>query len=252
MRIPKVMGVVNATPDSFSDGGAYHPLKHAKQLMADGADVIDVGAESTRPNAKLISPEEEWKRLQPVLEGLRGQGVIISVDTRHAETAKKALAAGANWINDVCGLRDEAMIEAVRDSHCTVVVMHSLSVPVNPAETLPQDTRIVPHFARWAEATLKRLGDAAISPARVILDPGVGFGLSPHQSMEVLAHMHELRTVHESWLVGHSRKSFMKLFSDAPADQRDPITRALSMMLAEQGVEYLRVHDVKGHKALWA
>ena len=250
LKQPQLVGIVNATPDSFSDGGAYDPVAHALRLIEQGAQVIDVGAESTRPNAEPVSPQQEWERLQPVLEALRGK-CKLSVDTRHAETAKRALEYDVAWINDVTGLQSNEMIEALKDAACDVVVMHSLTVPVDPIIKLPDDEDVIVHMLDWTEDTLTRLQQAGISSERVILDPGIGFGTTPAQSIELICHMRYLLELHPHWLLGHSRKSFMGMLSEKPAAERDEMTRAFSLMLAEQGVKYLRVHDVEGHKALW-
>lgn len=253
MSQPKLMGVVNVTPDSFSDGGAYDPVAQVKRLLADGADIIDLGAESTRPNAMPVSAEEEWQRLAPVLSATEGiSDAIISIDTRHAETARNALAHGASWINDVTGFKQKEMLDAVRESSCKLVVMHSLTVPADPLVTLPANADVMGYLSDWATDTLNRLKAEAIDAERIILDPGVGFGLSAHQSVTVLSHMYILTKLHDAWLVGHSRKSFMRLFGLDKAQDRDEMTRGFSAVLAEQGVNFLRVHDVAGHRAIWS
>lgn len=249
----KLVGILNVTPDSFSDGGTLAPeavLAKARQLIDDGADVLDVGAESTRPDATPLSPEEEWLRLAPVWAELAAlchkSGRLLSLDTRHAQTACKALQMGVDWINDVSGFRDEAMLAAVKDAHCALVVMHSLSVPANKGEAV-QTNDIAAFMRGWIAQTKARL--VGINPQRIIFDPGIGFGKSPQQNWELLVRYREW-CGDETLLIGHSRKSFYSLFSDAPANQRDALTRQTSAMLAVHGAHYLRVHDVAGHRQL--
>lgn len=252
----KLVGILNITPDSFSDGGDTSPeaiLRKAESLIAEGAAILDVGAESTRPNAKPLSSEQELERLAPVWGELvtlcRKHAVEISLDTRHAQTATHALAIGCDWINDVSGLRDAAMLEAVRDASCKLVVMHSLSVPAIKGEALPSGTDMAAFMRDWIAQTQQRLEQAGIAPERVIYDAGIGFGKNPIQNWQLLASLAQWRG-DAPILIGHSRKSFLALISDVPAQGRDDITRAVSAMLAVQGIDYLRVHDVAGHRTM--
>lgn len=259
---PRLVGIVNITPDSFSDGGqALRPadaLRRAAQLIEDGASVLDVGAESTRPGATPLSPQGEWARLSPVLAELaalcRAEGVALSVDTRHGETAHRALEAGADWINDVSGFQDDAMLAAVRDTDCRLVAMHALSVPASRSRVLPPSTDIAALMRDWCKATRERLAQAGIAPDRLILDPGIGFGKTARQSWALLADAPAWLPENVPVLIGHSRKSFLSLFSEnEPApDLRDALTRQLSALLAAHGVAWLRVHDVAGHRLLFA
>ncbi len=243
------VGIVNATPDSFSDGGTYDPVAQALALVEQGAHVIDVGAESTRPNATPVEPAEEWGRLDPVLKALQDVDVLVSVDTRHAATAEKALALGVDWINDVSGLQSAEMLALAKGSQSKWVVMHSLTVPVDPSVIIEEED-VCAYMVAWAKSTIERLEAEGIHREQIILDPGIGFGMTAKQSLEMIAGMERLVAVHSEWLVGHSRKSFMKLLGEEDATQRDPLTRTFSLQLAERGVKYLRVHDVAGHVAL--
>lgn len=260
-RVPVVLtdlvGILNLTPDSFSDGGQWTDagaaIDHASRLAEAGATVIDLGAESTRPGAAAVGAEEEWRRLAPVLTALRnrwpaGGGPMLSVDTRHAVTAERAVGAGADWINDVTGLTDPAMIGAVRASSADLVVMHSLGVPPGPARLDPGSDP-VDQLLAWGHDTLDRLGACGIDRGRVIIDPGIGFGKTADQTRVILAEIDRLRALGVRVLVGHSRKSFLgHWFPDlaGPAGDRDPESAALSQHLASAGADYLRIHDVVG------
>ncbi len=256
----ELVGIVNVTPDSFSDGGdAFLPeeaIARVAQCFLEGAAVVDIGAQSTRPGAEFISAPQEWQRLEEVLPEAvrlaRGCGGTVSVDTFHPEVAQKALALGVDWINDVTGLENPAMVEVVRASACRLVLMHSLGVPPQRDFTLDagQDPLHVlnDYFLRRIEA----LQAAGIEKSRLLLDPGIGFGTTPAQALAVLVRAGELHIHGVDLLVGHSRKSFLGLFTQAPSTQRDDLTLAFSAMLASGGVRYLRVHNVLRHATLLA
>jgi dihydropteroate synthase len=225
------------------------------ELAASGATVLDLGAESTRPGAASIPPDLEWARLAPVLGRLASAGSArpkLGVDTRHPETARRALDAGADWINDVTGFADGAMREAVRGSRATVVAMHSLGIPPTRAVTLPPDADPVALVRRWAAERIASLESVGIGRERIIVDPGLGFGKTADQSLRLLRRAASLGTLGVGVLVGHSRKSFLSgWFSPAEPgatepSARDPETAALSGILAAKGVDYVRVHDVAG------
>ncbi len=245
----KLVGIVNITPDSFSDGGQNFAPEMAfaaiKKLIADGADIIDIGAESTRPNAVAISADEEWVRLAPVLAARPQFDALISVDTRHAQTAKKALAAGADWINDVSGFGDIEMVDAVKNADCKIVVMHSLSVPADKNIVLPDGCDAVAEVLAWAEERIKSLENAGIKRERLIFDIGIGFGKTAAQSQKLIEGISQFQSLGVPLFVGHSRKSFLGASSVADADQK---TLKISKFLAKNGVEYLRVHNVEIHK----
>jgi dihydropteroate synthase len=246
----KLVGILNVTPDSFSDGGTLAPdavLVKAEQLIAQGVDVLDVGAESTRPDATPLTHAQEWARLSPVWAGFveACKGITLSLDTRHADTAARALEVGCDWVNDVSGFHDTAMLDVVRDAECKLVVMHSLSVPAVRGEAVATDD-ICAFMRDWIAQTKQRL--AGIAPERLIFDGGIGFGKSARQSWELLVHLNDWKG-DDCVLVGHSRKRFLSVFSE-DASQRDTLTRMSSAMLAAQGADYLRVHDVAGHRAM--
>jgi dihydropteroate synthase len=247
---PRTMGVVNVTPDSFSDGGRFlepsAAVRHAESLVAEGADVVDVGAESTRPGAAEVSPDAEWKRLEPVLTSLHGRlSVPISVDTRHAEVARRAVDAGADWVNDVGGLRDPEMREVVARSGAAVVVLHMRGEP----GSMQSDTRYADVrdevYGSLADSTEQAVADG-VDPGKVLVDPGLGFGKTGEQSLELLEHVGEFRSLGYPVVVGASRKSFLGTTTGgAPADDRLEASVAAAVLAAVRGAELLRVHDVR-------
>jgi dihydropteroate synthase/2-amino-4-hydroxy-6-hydroxymethyldihydropteridine diphosphokinase len=245
----EIMGILNITPDSFSDGGKMDlvsVLAAFESLVKDGADIIDIGAESTRPGATPLTADEEWVRLEAPLRAIfqhpfRAR-VTLSLDTRHATTAARALEMGIDIINDVSGLRDPAMRILLRDALCDVVVMHSLTIPADKTITLPENTDPVMALLAWKSA----LETCGIPPERLIYDPGIGFGKTAPQSRALIDRAGELSASGGRWLFGHSRKSFLEM----PMEKRDAATVALSRQLAAQGIAILRVHDVKGHQSL--
>lgn len=246
----KIVAIINVTPDSFSDGGEnYAPEKALgaiKQAIADGAYVVDIGAESTRPGAEPLTANEEWKRLGPVLRQCSALDAVISVDTYHPENARRALALGADWINDVSGFTNPAMVEAVKDSGCKLVVMHSLTVPADKAVTLSESCDPVTTIITWAEQHFATLEKSGIERERLIFDPGIGFAKTAAQSKEILERASEFKALGVPLFIGHSRKSFLHMQADTN-DQRDGATLALSRKLAASGVDYLRVHNIRLH-----
>ncbi len=247
---PFLMGVVNATPDSFSDGGRYLDrdavVARAEVLLAEGADLVDLGGESTRPGAAEVPVEQELRRVVPVVEALRARGVTapISVDTRKPAVAAAALAAGADLVNDVSGLADPAMADVVAARGAPVVLMHTRGTPADMAARAVY-ADVVGDVERELEAALARAGAAGVAPSRVILDPGIGFAKTARQSVALLAALPRLRRrLGRPLLVGPSRKSFIgKVTGAAPAD-RLPGTLAAVAACVLSGVEFLRVHDV--------
>ena len=247
--LPRVMGVLNVTPDSFSDGGLHLEPKvavaHAEQMVSEGAAVIDVGGESTRPGATPVSAEVEWERIAPVLASLAGRlPVPISVDTRHAEVATKAVDAGADLVNDVEGLRSEAMRRAVARSGAAVIAMHMRGTPTTMQTNLVYSDLRGEVFSALAAATDAALAEG-IPAERVFVDPGLGFGKSAEQSLELLVHVGELRSLGYPVVVGASRKSFLgwALGTDDPG-RRLEAGIAAAVVAAERGVALVRTHDV--------
>lgn len=248
----KIVGIVNLTPDSFSDGGLAlnDAVARIHTLAEEGADIIDIGAESTRPGATALTADEEWARLAPVLSQVTKGDLTISIDTYHAQTAKRALDAGVQIINDVGGLRDDAMGALLAQCDCKIISMHALSLPVKKEETLDEAIDMGIFLRDWVSAQKERLTKFGIAHERVTFDPGLGFGKSAIQSFHAMNYVITRDHMSESWLIGHSRKSFLNLFEQRDATQRDGLTRSVSAMMLARGVAYIRVHDVAGHVAL--
>jgi 2-amino-4-hydroxy-6-hydroxymethyldihydropteridine diphosphokinase/dihydropteroate synthase len=254
----QMMGILNLTPDSFSDGKNITPEAARDaflRLVEEGAEMVDIGAESTRPGATPVSAEEEWQRLRAPLEFIVNhpsrRRVKLSIDTRHASTAARALDCGIEIINDVSGGGDEAMRRVLARASCAVVVMHSLTIPADPCVTLPVDADPVAMLRAWKDRREGALANAGIDPSRIIFDPGIGFGKTAAQSLALLARMSELVDEGGRWLIGHSRKSFLRAVGAAePPAARDPETLAFSRMLMDIPVDILRVHDVASHVRL--
>jgi dihydropteroate synthase len=253
------MAIINLTPDSFSgDGRLGRPaIAYAAVQVKDGADIIDIGAESTRPGATPLSATEEWARLEPFLAEAANepwrQHIRLSVDTRRGETARRAVEAGADIINDVSGFADPEMLGALREYDCDMIVMHALSVPADPTVVWPDSIGPIEEILRWKEAMIAKAAQNEIAAERLIFDPGIGFGKTPAQSLALILGAKQLVESGGRWVFGHSRKSYLKLFdAEALADERDALTLAFSAVLAEADVPYLRVHDIPGHQAMFA
>jgi dihydropteroate synthase len=241
---PLVMAIMNVTPDSFSDGGrfldALHAIAHAKQLATDGADILDVGAESTRPytGVKPVSFDEELARLTPVLPGVIDVGLPVSIDTMKARIADWALELGAGIVNDVWGLqRDEDMARVVAAHDAAVIVMHN-------REKVDGTVDIMAELKKFFDRSLEIAGRAGIDKSRIVLDPGVGFGKTPEQSVTVIARLQELGTFGLPLLVGLSRKRFIDAISPAPIDRRLGGSIAANVLAVLGGADIVRVHDV--------
>jgi dihydropteroate synthase len=254
----ELMGILNVTPDSFSDGGkllnADAVIKHAHQLINDGATLLDIGAEASNPRATAITPAQEWSRLETILPALlaeRKNFLVppkISIDTRYASTAQRALAAGVDWINDVSGLTDPLMQELIIVSGCDVVMMHQLGIPANSEITLPLHQDPVNMVYTWAEQQLAKL---SIAPSRIIFDIGIGFGKNPTQSLELLQRFAEFKNLKVRLLAGHSRKLFQTIFTTKPAPERDIETLPISLFLNQLQTDYLRIHNVADHARMF-
>jgi len=260
-HLPVWMGIVNLTPDSFSDGGEIADDASAEaravKLAADGAELIDLGAESTRPGATPLSADQEWARLEPALGRLidHYRGDLLrprfSIDTYHVETAKRALKLGADIVNDVSGLTTNAMIELAATSEAEFVAMHNLGVPADKSRTLPTDRDPTVVIEKWLEERLGEWQRAGVDLARVVFDPGIGFGKNALQSLELLRNIGLFHRYGLRLLVGHSRKSFMQQVAAASREDRDLFTIGASLSLCNAGVDILRVHNVAAHTAAY-
>jgi len=245
---PKLMGVVNVTPDSFSDGGLYldpeAAIAHGRELAAAGAAILDVGGESTRPGAEPVGAEEETRRIVPVIAGLRALECEISVDTSKAAVAAAALESGATIVNDVTALRgDPGMGPLCAERDATVVLMHMRGDP----RTMQEDPRyddVVAEVKAFLAERLAAATAAGVAEERVWLDPGIGFGKTAAHNMELLRRLGELRDLGRPLVVGTSRKSFIGKVDGSAAGERLGGTIASSVLAAAEGAAVLRVHDV--------
>jgi dihydropteroate synthase len=246
---PFLMGVVNVTPDSFSDGGRFlgrdAAVAHAERLVAEGADLVDVGGESTRPGAPEVPLHVEERRVVPVIERLRQRGckIPISVDTRKAAVARAALAAGADLVNDVSGLADPALLDLVAERRVPAVLMHMRGTPADMASRAVY-ADVVGEVERELSEALERAVKAGVHEDRILLDPGLGFAKTAEQSLALLAALPRLRRLGRPLLVGPSRKSFVGKVTGASVDERLPGTLAAVAACVLAGVEVIRVHDV--------
>jgi dihydropteroate synthase len=246
---PFVMGILNVTPDSFSDGGRYFEpraaVERALRMAEEGADLLDLGGESTRPGSAAVPAEEEIRRVVPVLErlGARGFALPISVDTSKAQVAREALRAGAALVNDVRGLSDPALAEAVAEAGVPVVLMHMRGTPADMQSRAVYGD-VAAEVAGELRQAMARAAAAGIPAERTILDPGIGFAKTHEHSLELLARLGELRALGRPLLVGPSRKSFIGHVTGAPVEERLPGTLAAVAAAVLAGVEMVRAHDV--------
>jgi dihydropteroate synthase len=253
----RIMGVLNVTPDSFSDGGRFAALDaalaHARQMIDQGADIIDVGGESTRPGAAQVPLEVERERVLPVLRELRGAGVPLSVDTSQPALMREALELGASIVNDVRALQAEGALDAVRGASCGVVLMHMQGEPAT-MQRQPEYGDVVEDVAAWLAARSAQVQAAGVGAARIALDPGFGFGKTQRHNLQLLAGLERLRAPGLPLLVGLSRKSMVgQLTGRAPAE-RLAGSLAAALAAAERGARILRVHDVAATRdalAVW-
>ena len=252
--MPSLIGIINMTPDSFSDGNQFlqpeKALTQAVDLITAGAEVLDIGAESTAPKATPVSPDQEWARLESLLTllpSIQSRFIIkpkISIDTRHASVAEKALNYEIDWINDVTGLTDTAMQKIIAKSKVNCVIMHQQSIPADSLHRLPRNQDNVARIVSWADKQLTTLENRGIDRKRIIVDPGIGFGKAPEHSWAIIKHIPALKELGVPLLVGHSRKSFLSLLTPNPSADRDIETLTISLYLARQNVDYLRLHHI--------
>lgn len=243
---PLIMGIVNVTPDSFSDGGCYldtrRAIEHGLRLVEEGADIIDIGGESTRPGATPVPVEVELERVLPVVEGLRNAGAALSVDTRKPEVMRAALAAGADMINDVNALRAPGAVAIVRNSPCGLCIMHMRGEPPTMQDN-PQYEDVVAEVRNFLDQRLAEVKSEGIAPERLLIDPGFGFGKTLAHNIALfksLAALADLAPV----LVGVSRKSMLGQITGRPVEARMVASVAAAMLAVQRGAAVLRVHDV--------
>jgi len=250
--IPKIMGILNLTPDSFSDGGSFFTVQsaidQAKRLEDEGADILDIGGESTRPYSQTVTPEDELSRVVPVLEKLKGKVQIpISIDTTKSKVAAAAFDLGAEILNDVSGLEaDPDMVELVKSTKVGVCAMHMQGTP-QTMQDRPVYTDVVADILGYLEARDQRLVEQGIAPERICLDPGIGFGKTHEHNLELIHRAGEFHATQRPILIGHSRKGFIaKVLGNKDLD-RCHGTVGVSLALALHRIQVLRVHDVAAH-----
>lgn len=246
-----IFGVVNLTRDSFSDGGLYleaePAVAHGAELLDAGADWLDLGAQSTHPDSEDVSVAEELERLEPVVHALVEAGAAVSVDTFEPEVMRRVLELGATCINDVTGLANPAAVELLAASDARIVLMHSRSAEARADRSRHPADGVTLEIADWFRARIEQLEGAGIDPARLWLDPGMGFflGAEAAPSLAVLRGLQSLAAIGPPVLVGTSRKSFLGEVTGRSTDQRGPATLASELWAATHGAEALRSHDVR-------
>jgi len=251
----QIIGIVNVTRDSFSDGGRYlnapAAVEHARRLLAEGATIIDVGAESTHPDAEDVPAAVQIERLTPVVAALKTAGASVSVDTYQAEVMRVMLALGVDYVNDVTALRDTAAVAAVRDSDVRLIIMHSTCASARAQRQSVAPTTIVARIEAFFAERIAELEAAGIRRERLILDPGMGFflGSDPQVSLEVLRNLRRLKAFGLPVCVSTSRKSFIGAMLGTPQQPREVARRGAGTLATElwalsQGVDYIRTHEV--------
>jgi len=242
------MGVLNVTPDSFSDGGRHsshsRALEAAAAMVASGADLVDVGGESTRPGAARVDEAEEIGRVEPVIDAVKREiGARVSIDTRKAGVARRALDAGADMVNDVSGLGDPEMLPLLAERQVPVVLMHMRGVPA----TMQQDTAyddLLGTLSGFLEDRVQSAAAAGLGNDKILVDPGIGFGKSAVGNLSILSRLGELQSVNRPIVIGASRKSFLGKLFDLPVHDRLEVSLAVAAFASAQGAHVIRAHDV--------
>lgn len=251
---PYFMGILNVTPDSFSDGGKYYnvssALQRAKELIEEGADIIDIGGESTRPFSEPVPEEEEIKRVIPVIKAIRNEfpDIPISIDTYKAKVAELALKSGADIVNDISALRlDPEMIKVIKDFQCPVIIMHMKGTP-KTMQINPVYQNVVEEIKKFLEERISFLVDNGINFENIIIDPGIGFGKKLEHNLAILKNLESFHSLNRPILIGHSRKSFIGEITNRSVSQREGGTVGVSLFCFLKGVNILRVHKVNLNK----
>lgn len=245
---PLVMGIVNVTPDSFSDGGHHASTQaaivHARRLIVEGADILDVGGESTRPGAAVVDEQEELDRVLPVIEGLRDIPVPISIDTYKPSVMRAALAAGASMVNDVNALQSEGAIDAVLSSDAAVCLMHKQGNP-DTMQHRPVYRNVMEEVGAFLRERIAVLEAAGVTRERIVIDPGFGFGKTLEHNLELLRHLDALNDLGVPILAGLSRKSMLGAITGRDVGDRVAASVAAAMLATQRGAAIVRVHDVR-------
>lgn len=244
---PLVMGIVNATPDSFSDGGLHlqrdAALAYARQLIAEGADILDIGGESTRPGALPVGVQEELDRVLPIIEGLRGAPVPISIDTSKPAVMQAAIAAGAQMVNDINALQDPAAMDVVSASNAAVCLMHKQGNPQTMQEQ-PHYQNVVADVSAFLSERITAAEAAGIRRVRIVIDPGFGFGKTLEHNLTLLRELKTLADLGIPVLAGLSRKSMLGALTGQDVSRRLPASVAAALLAVQRGANIVRVHDV--------
>lgn len=251
-RRTAIMGVLNVTPDSFSDGGrsgtVATAIANGRRLLSDGADLLDVGGESTRPGANPVAPDEEWKRVAPVLEALAGDGsTIVSIDTLKPRVAREAIRLGAAIVNDMNGLRDPEMVRVLAESNAGVVLGHMRGEPRTMQNNPRYDDVVLEVYDRLAIG-IERAEAAGIERERIAIDPGIGFGKTLEHNLTLLRNLSRFAGLACAIAVGVSRKGFLGALTGRPVDGREYATVAANLAAVRRGANVVRVHDVAATK----
>ena len=245
---PLVMGIVNVTPDSFSDGGRHllrdAAIAHAHQLISEGADILDIGGESTRPGAQAVSVQEELDRVLPVLEGLLGVGVPLSIDTFKAEVMHAALKAGASMVNDINALQQPESLQVVAASEAAVCLMHKQGKP-QTMQVAPQYQDVVHEVMNFIHERIAAAEAAGIAKNRIVADPGFGFGKSLEHNLTLLRNLHDFTELKVPILAGLSRKSMLGALTGRDVEKRLAASLASALLAVQRGANIVRVHDVQ-------
>ncbi len=241
----KILGILNLTPDSFYDGGSLEdPLLKAKRLIKEGADILDIGGESTRPNAKQVSADQELHRILPVIQELKNYP--LSIDTYKPLVARKALECGACYLNDITGFTNPEMIAIAKDFEVKIFVMHMQGVPATMQINPIYPSGVVEEIYRWFEKRIEQLMKARIRKENIYLDPGIGFGKTQKDNFNIIKNLQRFKSLGFKLLVGISRKSFL----GTPPSDLLPATLAMNTITLLAGADMIRVHDVKEHRQI--
>lgn len=251
----KIMGVLNVTPDSFFDQGKYYDqekaYKRALEMIAEGADILDIGGESTRPGSEPVTEQEELKRVVPIITKIRAHSSVpISIDTTKPKVAQKAIECGATLLNDVSGFRNPEMVEIALSCEADLCIMHMLGTPKTMQQNPVYEKGIIPELLHWFEERTDFLIKKGIQPKRLILDPGIGFGKTVDDNLLIISNLKSFKTLGFRVLLGVSRKSFMSKITGLPPEKLLSATIGMNTIGMLAGVDIIRVHDINEHRIL--